>query len=57
MPLPCVRGIRSVEIEVGNLAEAVRFYVDVWRLKLVDVPPHPGAASDDIRSGDTAGGF
>jgi catechol 2,3-dioxygenase-like lactoylglutathione lyase family enzyme len=37
MPFPCVRGIRSVEIEVGNLAEAVRFYVDVWRLKLVSM--------------------
>jgi catechol 2,3-dioxygenase-like lactoylglutathione lyase family enzyme len=30
-----VTGVRSVDIEVSNFAEAVRFYTDVWRLEIV----------------------
>ena len=31
-----VRGVRSVELVVTNLAEAARFYEEVWRLKPIE---------------------
>lgn len=31
-----VKGVRSIDIEVSNLAEALRFYVDVWGLTVVE---------------------
>ncbi len=34
-----VRGVRSVELVVTNLAEAARFYEEVWRLKPIETPP------------------
>jgi catechol 2,3-dioxygenase-like lactoylglutathione lyase family enzyme len=38
-----VRCVRSVELVVTNLAEAARFYEEVWRLKPIEAPPAPQA--------------
>jgi catechol 2,3-dioxygenase-like lactoylglutathione lyase family enzyme len=36
-----IRGVRSVELVVSNLAEAARFYAEVWQLAPVAPPPNP----------------